>query len=60
MGATGVLLGTLAVLSATRQWMRQLETPPGEMASRTLRQARVAGSAAAGAWRDEAKAKTKP
>ena len=51
LGATGVLLGTYAILSATRQWMKQLETPPSEIAARRLHQAKVATSAAADAWR---------
>jgi hypothetical protein len=51
LGATGVLLGTYAILSATRQWMKQLETPPSEIAAQRLHQAKVATSAAAEAWR---------
>jgi hypothetical protein len=58
LGATGVLLGTFAILSATRQWMKQLETPPSEMAAQRLHQARVASSAAADAWRAERRSKT--
>jgi hypothetical protein len=60
LGATGVLLGTFAILSATRQWIRQLETPPSEMALQRLHQARVAASAAAGAWRAESRSETTP
>jgi len=55
LGATGVLLGTYAILSATRQWVRQLETPPSELAAQRLHKARVATSAAANAWRTEGK-----
>ena len=58
LGATGVLLGTFAILSATRHWMKQLETPPSEMAAQRLHQAKVATAAAADAWRAEAKSKT--
>ena len=57
LGATGVLLGTYAILSATRQWMKQLETPPSEMALQKLHQAKVASSAAAEAWRGQGKPK---
>jgi hypothetical protein len=60
LGATGVLLGTFAVLSATRQWIKQLETPPSEVAAQRLHQAKVATSAAADAWRAERKARTGP
>jgi len=55
LGATGILLGTVAILSATRQWIKQLETPPSEMAAQRLHRARVATSAAADAWRAERK-----
>ena len=58
LGTTGVILGGLAVLSATRQWVNQLETPPSEMALQMLHQAKVATSAAADAWREEGKSKT--
>jgi hypothetical protein len=51
LGATGVLIGTYAILSATRQWMKQLETPPSEIAAQRLHQAKAATSAAADAWR---------
>jgi hypothetical protein len=57
LGATGVLLGTFAILSATRQWMKQLETPPSELATQRLHQAKVATAAAAEAWRAERKPK---
>ena len=53
LGATGVLLGTSAILSATRQWMKQLETPPSAMATQRLHQAKIATAAAADAWRAE-------
>ena len=58
LGATGVLLGTYAILSASRQWMKQLETPPSEMAAQRLHQAKAATAAAADAWRAESKSKT--
>jgi hypothetical protein len=55
LGATGVLLGTYAILSATRQWMKQMETPPSVLATQRLHQAKVATAAAADAWRAERK-----
>jgi len=58
LGATGVLLGTYAILTATRQWVRQLETPPSEVATQKLHQARAATSAAANAWRTQSKPST--
>ncbi len=51
LGFVGTLLGAFAILSATRQWVRQLEQPPGEIAKLKLQQARAATSAGAAAWR---------
>lgn len=56
-GALVALLGTAvvgaALLSAGRSWVRQLETPPGELAHRTLNEARAATVAGLEAWRTE-------
>jgi len=60
LGATGLLLGSLAVLSATRRWVDQLETPPSEMALQAWHQAKVATSAAAEAWRNEVRSTKTP
>jgi len=60
LGAAGVLLGSLAVVSATRQWVNQLDTPPSEMALQALHQARAATSAAAEAWRGQGNSKKIP
>jgi hypothetical protein len=51
---TGVLLLSSAVVSATRQWVNQLEQPPSELAKLKWRQARTATIAGAKAWRSEA------
>jgi hypothetical protein len=53
LGASGILLGTYAVVTAARQWMKQLEVPPGEIARQKLHQARLASTAAAEAWRSQ-------
>jgi hypothetical protein len=58
LGATGILLGTYAVVNASRDWMKQLEVPPGELARRKLHQARVASAAAAEAWRNQSSEST--
>ena len=50
-GAAGMMLATYALVSASRQWVKQQETPPREMVRQRMQQARVAGSAAADAWR---------
>jgi hypothetical protein len=52
MGATGVLLGTTAIVSAARRWIEQLERPPGEMARQTWKQAKAATAAGTRAWQD--------
>jgi hypothetical protein len=41
-----------ALLSATRQWVDQLERPPTEVARRRWEQTKAAASAGAAAWRD--------
>jgi len=52
LALTGVLLFSLAVVSATRQWVSQLEQPPSELAKLKWRQARTATVAGANAWRN--------
>jgi hypothetical protein len=59
LGATGILLGTFAVVNATRDWMSQLEVPPSELARRKLNQARMASVAAAEAWRQQSRESTR-
>jgi hypothetical protein len=52
LGLTGVALVGSALLSATRQWVQQLEQPPSVLARRRWQQAKVAASAGAQAWRN--------
>jgi hypothetical protein len=52
LGFTGMVLVGSALLSATRQWVNQLEQPPSEMARRKWQQAKAAATAGAGAWRN--------
>jgi hypothetical protein len=52
LGLTGMVLVGSALLSATRQWVKQLEQPPSVMARRKWQQAKVAASAGAQAWRN--------
>jgi hypothetical protein len=52
LGFTGMVLVGSALLSATRQWVNQLEQPPREMARRKWQQAKAAAAAGAGAWRN--------
>jgi hypothetical protein len=53
MGATGVLLAGAALISATRQWVQQLERPPADVARSKWQQVRAAGNAAASAWQNQ-------
>jgi hypothetical protein len=50
LAATGVMLGSTAIASAMRQWVRQLDQPPSEMAKQKWNQARAATQAGAKAW----------
>ena len=52
LGFTGIVLVGSALLSATRQWVNQLEQPPSEIAKRKWQQARAAASAGTEAWRN--------
>ena len=51
---TGVLLLSSTVVSATRQWVNQLQQPPSEFAKLKWRRARTATAAGAKAWRSGA------
>ncbi len=53
LGAVGLLLGSSAVASAMRQWMKQLDQPPTEMAKQKWQQARAATAAGAKAWQGD-------
>ena len=59
LGFTGMALVSSALISATRQWVDQLERPPSELARRRWVQAKAAAtagaSAGAAAWRDNLK-----
>jgi hypothetical protein len=60
LGLTGMALVGSALLSATRQWIKQLEQPPSELARRKWQQARVAASAGAQAWRNGPQSRSSP
>ncbi|MFD7730076.1 hypothetical protein ACFV6F_06795 [Kitasatospora phosalacinea] len=51
VGLTGAVLVCAALANAGRGWVQSLETPPGELAQRTLQQARAASAAGLEAWR---------
>ncbi len=58
IGAVAGLMGTVmvgvALATAGRGWVRQLETPPSERAARAMQQARAASQAGLEAWRSGA------
>ena len=45
----GFVIGGMHLLAATRQWVKELDTPPGQLAKMKLAQARAAASAGAAA-----------
>ena len=51
IGLAGLALGSSAVMAAGRRWVRQMETPPSELAKQHWNRARVATAAGVGAWR---------
>jgi hypothetical protein len=58
VGALAALAGTVligvALATAGRDWVQQLETAPSERATRALQQARAASQAGLDAWRSAA------
>lgn len=50
---TGTMIVGVALASAGRGWVKHLETPPTELASRKLHQARAASIAGMEAWRGQ-------
>jgi hypothetical protein len=52
LGCVGALLVSSALVSASRRWVQQLDTPPSAMAKVKWQQARAATTAGARAWRD--------
>src|SRR5580692_7601452 len=53
----GVAVAGTHVAAATRAWIRELETPPGELARLKWEQAKTAASSGAATWRDHPNAK---
>jgi len=49
---TGLAVGAGYVASLTRQWVREMEVPPSELARQKWAQARAAVSAGASAWQN--------
>jgi hypothetical protein len=51
---TGLAVGSGHLLSATRQWINEMEVPPSELARLKWTQARAAMTAGAAAWQNGA------
>ncbi len=49
---SGLAVGGGYIASATRQWVREMEVPPSELAKMKWAQARAAVSAGASAWQN--------
>jgi hypothetical protein len=48
----GLAVGGSHLMLATRQWVKEMEVPPGELAKLKLTQAKAAALAAAAAWQN--------
>ena len=53
----GLAVAGTHVVAATRAWIRELETPPGELARLKWEQAKTAAASGAATWRDHPNAK---
>jgi hypothetical protein len=50
IGMSGLIVGSTALMSATRRWFRELEVPPSEAVKHKLGQTKAATVAGATAW----------
>ncbi|GAA0676004.1 hypothetical protein GCM10010193_31320 [Kitasatospora atroaurantiaca] len=53
IGLTGTMIVGVALASAGREWVHHMDTPPTELAARTMHQAKVASMAGLEAWRSQ-------
>ena len=56
----GVAVAGTHVVAATRAWIKELETPPGELARLRWEQAKTAAAAGAATWRKHPNAQVRP
>ena len=52
IAAVGLAVAGAHLVSATRQWVNELETPPSELARLKWEQAKTAAASGAATWRD--------
>jgi hypothetical protein len=55
----GMAVAGTHVVAATRAWIDELETPPGQLAMPKWEQARAAAAAGAATWRDHPNSKVR-
>jgi hypothetical protein len=52
LAMAGLAVGGSHLMSATRQWVREMDVPPSELAKLKWAQARAAAAAGAAAWQN--------
>jgi hypothetical protein len=52
IGVAGLVVTGTVLAAATRRWINQMETPPGELARRHWARAKAATAAGASAWQN--------
>jgi hypothetical protein len=57
--AVGLAIAGSHVVSATREWLKSLETPPGQFAQLKWEQAKTAAASGANTWREHPNAKAR-
>jgi hypothetical protein len=55
----GLAIAGSHLISATREWVEDLETPPSELAKLRWEQAKAAAASGASTWREHPNAKTR-
>jgi hypothetical protein len=51
IGLAGMIVGGTAMMSAARQWFRELDVPPSEVVKQKFGQTKAATAAGASAWK---------
>jgi hypothetical protein len=59
VGLVGLAIAGTHVVAATRTWVRELETPPSELARLKWEQAKTAAASGASTWREHPNAKVR-
>jgi hypothetical protein len=57
VAAVGMAIAGAHLISATRQWVNELETPPSQLARLKWEQAKTAAASGATTWREHPNAK---